>query len=180
VQDGWQAGQKLWAALQQSLPRRLDKVLRYLRYAVLAWVLWATASAGKLVFQDVDPYYALFNFWTGEVAISAFVILGAVLLSPLLWSGPSASTPAPTAPSRASSIFQDLRIKRNPATCIPARPATALPHEHRGDGQKTVRDHSASPAWNAQARPPARGFHRGARGRLYPSQAVSGGKEGTK
>ena len=58
------------------VPSKLDKILRYARYGVLAWVLYITITSGKLLFQDYDPYYALFSFWTGEVTITAFIILG--------------------------------------------------------------------------------------------------------
>jgi polyferredoxin len=48
------------------VPARLDNKLRYLRYGVLAWVLYMTAVTGKLIFAEYDPYFALFNFWTSE------------------------------------------------------------------------------------------------------------------
>ena len=48
------------------IPHRIDKYMRYLRYIMLAWVLYMTAMSGKLAFGDIDPYYALFNFWIGE------------------------------------------------------------------------------------------------------------------
>ena len=59
---------------------KLDRVLRYTRYLVLIWVSYMTVISGKLIFQDYDPYYALFNFWRGEVAISGLVLLGIVML----------------------------------------------------------------------------------------------------
>ena len=70
------------------LPYVLDRYLRYLRYALLAWVLYMTAMTGKLAFGDLDPYYALFNFWTGEVAISGLIILGVTLLATLFVERP--------------------------------------------------------------------------------------------
>ena len=59
----------------QFIPHKLDRVLRYLRYGVLAWVLYVTFTSASLVFQNYDPYFALFNFWTGEVTITALLIL---------------------------------------------------------------------------------------------------------
>ncbi|MDI3478133.1 MAG: hypothetical protein PWQ59_1658 [Thermoanaerobacterium sp.] len=38
---------------------------------------------GKLLFNDVDSYYALFNVWTGEVTIQAIILLIVVLVSSL-------------------------------------------------------------------------------------------------
>ncbi len=50
------------------IPAKVDRRLRYLRYAVLAWVLYMTAVTGKLIFADYDPYFALFNLWSSELA----------------------------------------------------------------------------------------------------------------
>lgn len=44
------------------LPTQIDSKLRYLRYGVLIWVIYVTATSAVLVFQDYDPYFALFNF----------------------------------------------------------------------------------------------------------------------
>ncbi|MGE5653432.1 MAG: 4Fe-4S binding protein, partial [Bacillota bacterium] len=57
------------------VPKRFDSVLRYLRYLVLGMVVYMTAVTGKLTFAEVDPYNALFNFWTSEVAITSLVVL---------------------------------------------------------------------------------------------------------
>jgi hypothetical protein len=63
-------GKKLFKKKYNNfLPSTLDSILRYLRYAVLAWVVYMTAISGVLVFADYDPYYALFNFWTGGSGI---------------------------------------------------------------------------------------------------------------
>jgi hypothetical protein len=62
------------------VPPAVDKVLRFLRYLVLVWVSYMTIVTGKLVFEAVDPYYALFNFWRSEVALSGLVILAVVLV----------------------------------------------------------------------------------------------------
>lgn len=66
------------------MPVKVDRILRFLRYLVLVVVLYQTAVSAKLVFQSVDPYYALFNILTGEVAISAYIVLGVVMVLSLL------------------------------------------------------------------------------------------------
>ncbi len=68
----------------QLIPRRLDKVLRYLRYILLGLVLYNTAVSGMLLFANIDPYYALYHFWTGETGIAALVILAVTLLLSLV------------------------------------------------------------------------------------------------
>jgi len=44
------------------IPSKIDNILRYLRYLVLIWVVFMTARSMTLVFANVDPYFALFNF----------------------------------------------------------------------------------------------------------------------
>lgn len=74
-------GKKLFPKkYNQMVPKKLDRVLRYLRYVVLVMVLYNTATTAKLVFQSVDPYYALFNFFTDEVAVSAYIMLGLIIV----------------------------------------------------------------------------------------------------
>ncbi|MDX9810002.1 MAG: 4Fe-4S binding protein, partial [Sphaerochaetaceae bacterium] len=70
------------------IPKRLDSILRYLRYAVLVWVVVMTAISAKLVFAEYDPYFALFNLWTSEVAIGAYIALGVVVVSSLFVERP--------------------------------------------------------------------------------------------
>ena len=67
---------------------KLDRALGYLRYGVLILILLKTTQAVSLVFQRVDPYYALFHFWMGDVFFTALIVLGAVLLLSLFFERP--------------------------------------------------------------------------------------------
>jgi ferredoxin len=101
------------------LPYRLDRVLRYLRYLMLGWVVYMTAVTGTLIFQDIDPYFALFNFWTAEAAIGGLIILGAVLLLSLVVERPFCKYACPYgAVLGIFNLFRVFKIRRNPATCI--------------------------------------------------------------
>jgi ferredoxin len=101
------------------IPRRLDKSMRYLRYAVLAAVVIATAVSAKLVFSDYDPYFALFNFWTGEVALTAFIILGLIMLLSLIVERPFCRYACPYgALLGLSNRFRIFKIRRVASTCI--------------------------------------------------------------
>ncbi len=101
------------------IPAKLDKYLRYTRYGVLAWVVYVTATTGKLIFLDVDPYYALFNFYSGEVAIGSLIILAITLLISLLIERPWCKYACPYgAVLGISNLFRVFKIKRNPSTCI--------------------------------------------------------------
>ena len=46
-------------------------ILGYLRYVTLALIVIQTTRTINLVFAAVDPYYALFHFWTGEALPTA-------------------------------------------------------------------------------------------------------------
>jgi polyferredoxin len=101
------------------VPGKIDRILRYLRYAVLLWVLIMTAVSVKLVFADFDPYYALFNFWTGEVALSGLVILGVVLVLSLFVERPFCKYACPYgALLGISNLFRIFKIRRKASTCI--------------------------------------------------------------
>lgn len=113
-------GRKLFPGRYGKLiPPKVDEALRYLRYAVLALVLYQTAVAGKLVFAEVDPYYALFNFFTGEVALSALIVLGATALLSLVVERPWCRYLCPY--GALLGLFNRIRIfpvRRKSATCI--------------------------------------------------------------
>jgi len=65
------------------IPPRLDRALKYFRYAVLAWILVMTTLSLRLIFKSVDPYYALFHAWTGRAAVGSIVVLGIILTGAL-------------------------------------------------------------------------------------------------
>lgn len=70
------------------IPYRVDKYLRYIRYIVLILLLIKTAQSAQLLFAEIDPYYALFNIWTDEVAIGGYVSLLLVTLLSLFVERP--------------------------------------------------------------------------------------------
>jgi len=113
-------GRKLWKKrFNAFIPYRFDRYLRYLRYAVLGWVVYVTAVTGKLIFEAYDPYYALFNFWTGEVAVAGLVALGVVAVASLFVERPFCKYACPYgALLGISNLFRIFAIKRNSATCI--------------------------------------------------------------
>ena len=76
---GW-IGQRLWPRAYNKVPRWLERILHYLKWAVLAWVLVQTARTGRLIFQDWDPYYNLYRIWTDEIAISGYAVTGVTLV----------------------------------------------------------------------------------------------------
>ncbi|HAE22989.1 MAG TPA: ferredoxin [Spirochaetaceae bacterium] len=125
------------------VPARLDKALRYLRYIVLAWVSYMTIVSGKLIFQDYDPYYALFNFWTGELALAGAAILVATLLLSLFVERPFCKYACPYGAFQGIfNLFRIFGIKRKASTCIDCKACDrACPMNIEVSTSGTVRDH---------------------------------------
>lgn len=98
---------------------KFDNFLRFLRYFVLVWVIYVTARSGTLLFKSFDPYYALFNFFTGEVAITALIILGATIVGSLFIERPWCKYACPYgAVLGITNKFRIFKIKRTPSSCI--------------------------------------------------------------
>lgn len=125
------------------VPYQVDRWLRYLRYLVLAWVLFVTAWSAKLVFADYDPYFALFNFWSNEVAWSALAILGLVLVLSLFVERPFCKYACPY--GATLGLFNLIRIfpiRRNAKSCITCRLCdVACPMNIPVSGKEVIRDH---------------------------------------
>lgn len=125
------------------IPYKFDKWLRFLRYIVLGLVLYMTIGTGKLMFANIDPYYALFNFWTGEVAISGFIVLGISIVLSLFVERPFCKYACPYgAVLGLTNLVRIFKIKRNPATCTNCKACDkACPMNIPVSGKGTVNDH---------------------------------------
>lgn len=125
------------------VPPRLDRILRYARYLVLAWVSYMTIVTGKLFFQEYDPYYALFNFWRSEVAVSGYVILGASLLLSLFVERPFCKYACPYGAFQGIfNLFRVFGIRRRAETCVSCHACTkACPMNIEVEAETLVRDH---------------------------------------
>ncbi len=121
VQEGFsRLGRRIFKKrFNQFVPRRLDHLLRYGRYLVLAWVVYATARSASLIFSDYDPYQALFSLWEEDLAVSGALILAVTLLGALFVERPWCKYACPY--GALLGLFNKVRIfkiRRNPATCI--------------------------------------------------------------
>ena len=137
-------GRKFFKRLyNQFIPDHLDKVLRYLRYLVLAWVVYVTATSGTLIFAEYDPYFALFNFWSSEVAIGGLIILGATLVLSVFIERPWCKYACPYgAVLGITNIFRLFQIKRAESTCKADGACSIMcPMNIKVDTIHTVRDH---------------------------------------
>jgi polyferredoxin len=125
------------------VPLRMDNILRYMRYGILIWVLYVTAKSGTLVFEAYDPYFALFNFWSTEVAWSALAILGVTLILSVFVERPWCKYACPYgAVLGITNLFRVFSIKRAESTCKADGACSILcPMNIEVDKMKTVRDH---------------------------------------
>ncbi len=119
VQEGLGGiGRRLWPRLYNRVPRRVERFLQYLKWAVLAWVLVQTARSVTLVFQDWDPYWNLYRIWTDEIAISGYVVTGVTLLAALFIPRPFSRYACPLgAFNGLFNSFSIMGIKRDAETC---------------------------------------------------------------
>ncbi len=125
------------------IPYSYDRYLRYARYMVLAWVVYMTAMTGKLVFNEVDPYSALFHLWSDEIAIGGLAILGITLLLSLVMERPWCKYACPYgALLGISNLFRIFKIRRNSGTCISCNKCSrTCPMNIRVADKSAVLDH---------------------------------------
>jgi len=101
------------------IPSKVHSILKYFRFVMLALVIINTARAGILVFQNIDPYNALFKFWTGEVAITAIVVLIVIIIASLFVERPWCKYLCPYgALLGITNKFRIVKLRRNKSTCI--------------------------------------------------------------
>ncbi|MGD9475733.1 MAG: 4Fe-4S binding protein [Eubacteriaceae bacterium] len=101
------------------IPDKVHNILRFFRYFLLVWVLYITARSGSLLFLNIDPYHALFKFYTGTVAIQALLVLITIIVLSLFVERPWCKYACPF--GAVLGLFNKIRIfklKRNNDTCI--------------------------------------------------------------
>lgn len=125
------------------IPARLDNYLRYIRYVILVWVVYVTATSTKLIFQDYDPYNALFNFWSSEVAPQSLVILGVTIVLSLFIERPWCKYACPY--GALLGLFNFVRIfkiRRKNISCVSCKACDrACPMNIAVSKSNSVRNH---------------------------------------
>ncbi len=101
------------------IPAVLDRALGYLRYVTLVLIVVQTTRMINLAFVKVDPYYALYHFWTGEALPSAIIVLVIVLLASLFVERPWCRWLCPFgAVQGIIQLVSPWKIRRDSEKCI--------------------------------------------------------------
>lgn len=126
-----------------EIPQKIDRYLRYIRYIILFLIIMNTAKSGILMFENLDPYYALFNFWTPDFAIKSGIILIIVLVANLFIERAWCKYACPFgALLGITNLFKVFKIKREPSTCISCNLCSkACPMNIDVAGKEVIKDH---------------------------------------
>ncbi len=113
-------GKKIGFKKDIELPETLDKYLRYVKYLVLAVIIYYSFYLGDLVFRAYDPYNALMHFGNEfDEKVWGYTILAVVLIMALgaksLWCRYFCPLGAFFGIIKKISF---LKIKRDASTCI--------------------------------------------------------------
>lgn len=167
-------GRKLFKRKKYNhfIPAKIDRWLRYTRYLVLAWVIYMTATSGTLIFAEVDPYFALFNFWSSEVAVGGLIVLGVTLAASLFIERPWCKYACPYgAVLGLSNLVRVFSIRRSASTCrMDGACDITCPMNINVSSKSVVRDHQCISCLEctSEARCPVAGTVTFAAGRLAP------------
>lgn len=95
-----------------------DHLMRFFRYAVLAWALIGAAVTGVMVFREVDPWAALLSVVEFEIS-TAFAVLAIVLVWSLFLDRPFCRYACPLGAIQGLiSKVSPVAIQRNADACL--------------------------------------------------------------
>lgn len=113
-------GKKIGIKKDLELPENVDKYARYIKYVILAIIIYFSYRVGDLVFRAYDPYNALMHLGEEfDEKVFGYSILGILLFTSLfsknLWCRYFCPLGATFGIIRKISPF---KIERNPDSCI--------------------------------------------------------------
>lgn len=96
----------------------LDRPLRLLKYVVLVWAIWGTATFGVMVFRDVDPWIALLDIGRESTGFG-LVVLGLTLVGALVVDRPWCRYACPLgAANGLVARFSPIHLERAEGACV--------------------------------------------------------------
>lgn len=69
-----------WKGIEIKSGSIADKVLRVIKYALLFWIFYMTATASELFCKNLDPYYAVATGFKGEITLWMSIVTVALVL----------------------------------------------------------------------------------------------------
>lgn len=69
-----------WQGIEIKNGSIADKVLRVIKYALLFWIFYMTATASELFCKNLDPYYAVATGFKGEITLWMSIVTVALVL----------------------------------------------------------------------------------------------------
>ena len=98
--------------------RRIDRVLRWGRWLVLAWAIIGAAVTGTMVFRVADPWIALLMVAQFEVSL-AFVVLVATLVLALFIQRPFCRYACPLGALQSlAGKLSPIAVQRDASACM--------------------------------------------------------------
>lgn len=101
-----------------GIGHRVDRALRYGRWAVLAWALGGAAVTGTMVFRQYDPWAALISVAEFEISTAFAVLIGVLILSAFV-RRPFCRYACPLgAVQSILAVASPIAVQRDAAACI--------------------------------------------------------------
>lgn len=69
-----------WKGIEIKNGSIADKLLRVIKYALLFWIFYMTATASELFCKNLDPYYAVATGFKGEITLWMSIVTVALVL----------------------------------------------------------------------------------------------------
>lgn len=101
------------------VPKKLDNILKYLRYITLVGAIYLTASSKVTLLESINPYHAFLGIFKLSVSMIGFIILSIILIASLFVQRPWCKYLCPY--GAFLGLFNKIkvfRIVREDSTCI--------------------------------------------------------------
>lgn len=101
------------------VPKKLDNILKYLRYITLVGAIYLTASSKVTLLESINPYHAFLGIFKLSVSMIGVIILSVILITSLFVQRPWCKYLCPY--GAFLGLFNKIkvfRIVRKDSTCI--------------------------------------------------------------